>query len=542
MSGSDSLHRTIESRRFELPADAQFWHVNFKPQFLEISPDKQAHLQVSGAQDIGLDYLTFTVDIYLKDNEVHPHGHLGWWKFDLPRKRAAELSFSIDSGRLSVTSKREKLLESWVNEQFKDVESGSSLLIHLVLRHSVNNAIVSLQSLVGYRNHEEKANDTALALSFVGAAQRKNLTYEMGFNWPPKRTVHLVTQYLPNAGIIAGMPTAPMLMRMLRQAGIPAQLYASSFNPALRGEVVHTRELKSSLGKDDVLLLIYDNHEPHLDWLAELACSKAFVNLGLPSATRMQAFDAESYRNLTLAKENLCASKAFDVVAAASTASADELREAIQEDTDEMSKLMVGSLFDRQSLWDRIALHKIKSIGSPSFLFPASLTPDHDFVGALELFKKVSEMNPAARLVVPCQFAEPTYLTYVRHLMETTLKSIADRVVIFPNVSDSDLKGWMSTCDAMLYTGRMSMKFDQWLRDADIFFKPLFVDGNQLQWKGSVQARMFRLYGDAQDKAEAIVSVLERGLPERAGQITAPDRSMLWQVLEELVALEKSHI
>ncbi len=70
------------------------------------------------------DYV-FTVDIYGHRDHAHPHRHLGWWRFDLPRgEGTAELRMDFDPVRsesvtISVGGDTLALVDSWHNPNYR---------------------------------------------------------------------------------------------------------------------------------------------------------------------------------------------------------------------------------------------------------------------------------------------------------------------------------------------------------------------------------------------------------------------------------------
>ena len=180
-------------------------------------------------------------------------------------------------------------------------EATASILLHLVLRHKVNNSILSQQSLVLYRSAEVLQHDMAVARAYLGETGADHTSIAHGFNFPKDVTVHLVSQALPRAGQIVGQPTAVMAARRLLRNSISCRLYASEFDPWLRPCVSGTRELLDGIKDKDILVLFYDGYEGNLSWLHQLSCRKAFVYLGLPSTEHLQAFDAEAHHNYTQA-------------------------------------------------------------------------------------------------------------------------------------------------------------------------------------------------------------------------------------------------
>jgi len=528
----------------DLPEASRRLHVAFSPPFLDISrKDRRAKLLLTLPKGPGVDSVVLGIDAYLLDAPVHPEGHYGWWLFDIAPDREYLFDLSFQGDTLVVASPDMSPASSWTAPGGIAGEATASILLHLVLRHKVNNSILSQQSLVLYRSAEVLQHDMAVARAYLGETGADHTSIAHGFNFPKDVTVHLVSQALPRAGQIVGQPTAVMAARRLLRNSISCRLYASEFDPWLRPCVSGTRELLDGIKDKDILVLFYDGYEGNLSWLHQLSCRKAFVYLGLPSTEHLQAFDAEAHHNYTQAFRHMGEALKFDLVVAASRKLTAQLAfglAAPEEEKKQPVDVLTICPWDRRSMWGHIeAIEGISALGSPFLLCPAPLEPNNDFLASLALFEKVAERCPGTVLAAAGTRPRQVYYQYVEYMLSSRYRDIRDRVHLWMDISDGELKHCMQQCDGLIQMGALP---EECVEDAKIFGKPLFVNGVTCAGRPGVE-HTFRLYGTLEDQAEAVLGVLEQpmsGTPMADGANGHKMQNGLWEILERLVALPVS--
>jgi hypothetical protein len=499
------------------------------------APEKKdtLYLSIPGMAEVGA--VTLTLDAYRLENPVHPEGHFGWWTFDIAA--GEKIGATLVDSQSGLTLKVDGLSGAWVNEVNPDPSGVADILLHVVLRHRVNNRILSQQSLVAYRSAaslaaaQEAANGYLAPRPCLGAERPR-------FNWPRSCKVHLVAQSLPAPERLADRPEAVTVARLIRQHGIECCLYATHFDPRLRGLVRSTREMLDRSSDSDIILVFYDGREQNLGWLSKLPQRKAFVFLGIPESRRLQPFDAEAYRDYGLALRESGYACHFDIVAASSAEAGRSLArlESLQHGSESGSaQVLSARLFKRDVFWSGVGEGKIDGGLKRFLLYRSRLVPYNDLVSTLHLFDKIVERDPELHLVVASTRANSVYHRYIDYLLTTRFKSIHRHVHIRSDLSDSDLKALLVSCSAMIDIGP---SLENHADDAVLFDKLLFV-GPQAGSSGD-RSSSFRLYGAVEDQAEAVLSALRAGqAPGRPEDSDTGEAQQigLWDILERLVAL-----
>ena len=521
----------------KMPDSARKLHVDFRPDRLNLTAaGATAVLNIKMPDIPGAESAILTIDAYLLDNPVHPQGHFGWWSFSIDANRKFALEFAFRDGCLAVSSKTEEISDRWVNMDEPDVSASQSILVHVVLRHGINNSILSQQSLVAFRDDTALKHAVKQARAYLPAVRRdQDLLAKHNFNWPSESRLHIVAGALPRPQQLAGDLHAVALARELAANGVPCSLYATEFDSKLRGVVRNTRELLGKIQPSDIVVLFYEDRELNLPWLSELQCRKAFICLDIPRSPRLQAFDAQAHRNHQAAWLEMPAAKMFDIVAANSDVLAKEVAAAVFPDG--KRDVVVMDFIDRTTFWDEIATNPFTQFAGPVLLCPARLEPNNGFVKTLQLFEKLLAIRPDAQLLAASNRPRHVYFKYIESLLATRFSGIQKNVSLRLDIDDADLKGMMQACAAMI---DLSDTANQHLTDAEIFEKPLFTRGGPANTQASSQCN-FRLFGTDQDKAEALVQFLKRPAAFKpAGREIhhrEPARPGLLNLLEDLIAL-----
>lgn len=501
--------------------------VAFKPEILELAgPDKVRALTVHVPDLIELRSSQLVIDIYDFANQRHPEGHFGWWSVQPQSGKSVRFRLARHGNGLDVSASGER--DKWVNPDAPSLADVSILLIHLVLRSRLNNAVLSQQSLVAFctRDALNLAKREGQVLVPPTADPRDRQTAR-GFNMPDGTTVHLVTQAVPAPDRIADRPVAIQLARQLADHGVPASLYATTFDPRYRGRVAATPELQDRLRPGDLLIVLCDEFEPNISWLRELDVPKAFVHLGLPSSERLAAFDAELHRNYLSAREDLEAVADFDLVIAADERSERELDAALETRRSHNAKRVIGpkrlvarrpsprraerlDLLERPAIWDEVGQPAETGLEAGYLLCAAPMEPDSNLPATLSVFEKLCEIAPEAHLVLASQRHLPVYADYVRFLLDRDPGGLSGQVTLRLGVSDREMKSFYQNCGAVMHLG-VAVPFG--IDDALHFGKPLFVNGAVADNRYDAPGNVFRLYGSEAEQATAIASVLQSGTP-----------------------------
>lgn len=542
-----------------LPEATSKLHLQFSPTALDLSSARHSDkLTLRMPKFPRAASAVLAVDAYVLDNPVHPTGHFAWWTFALDADQEATLTLSANGNVLAIKGCGVPLLDHWANGDLAHVPEDCSILLHVVLRHEINNSILSQQSLIAYRDRRALADAKADILAFLpprsGGARA---THRHGFNWPNGSTVHIVTGALPAAGQISAAPSAVLLARELAQSNIPCRLYASEFNPRLRGAVSSTRELLEEMAPSDIVLLLYGGYEPNLSWLRELPCRKAFIHLGVPPSKGLAAFDAEAAQARDLARYQLCTSLDFDVIATTSATAKAELDEVFaaaikrkRPDTEGIDTLAQGassegfsppevllaSLYDRAAFWNDITPSAPENWSHPLLVCPARMEPASDILATLKVFDLVCERAPRARLLFASTHTQPTYYEYIHYMLSTRLSRVQGQVDFRTNISDSTFKEVLQSCDGLMQFGPVR---EEYLADARIFGKPLLTSGQGSRHLIG-QPGVYRFHGTVEEQAEAILDVIAPTKPHGTAAPAAGAPAVgAMELLERMLSVTK---
>ena len=496
--------------------------VLFQPESIDlVAFSKCQTLTVQVPDQHKLRFCDLILDIYDYHCAQHPDGHFGWYSAEFEpgtsvrfrlEKRADDLQVSCSGG----------VRDRWVNPASPKIADTSVLLLHLVLRNHANNAVISLQSLVAYCSQDELIHAEAdRAALFSPEAELSRDLMKRGFNMPSGAVIHVVTGTIPSPERVADRPTAVVISRQLALSGVSVRLYATSFDPRLRGRVTATAELQDRLTRNDILVVLYDDFEPNIAWLTRLGCRKAFVHLGLPSNDRIAAFDAELHRNYLKAREDLGLAAEFDFLLAGNKKARNELEAALMQRRSEVvtsaveSDRMPGTpqdipvkqitLFGRDKIWEPIG-EADANVGDGQFLLCAArLEPDSNLTATLSVFEKLFSILPDIRLVLASQRHQPLYANYIRFLQNSRYSAISDNVQLLTDVPDVFLKKLYQQCCGVIHLG---VDIPAGYEDALLFGKPIFITGAVARQVFDFAAGTFRLYGTEPEQADAIRTVL----------------------------------
>ena len=89
--------------------------------------------------------LSLVIDVYDLDNPVHPHGHIGWWRFPLDNnKTSVNALLELKDGSINCCLDNIQLTDSWYNDELVDTKN---LSVNVVLRSNLNNTILAIARL-----------------------------------------------------------------------------------------------------------------------------------------------------------------------------------------------------------------------------------------------------------------------------------------------------------------------------------------------------------------------------------------------------------
>ena len=353
-------------------------------------------LQLSGGP-AGSD-LALVIDIYDLDNPVHPEGHLGWWKFDI-EGAVGRLEARLEQASASVNGGTPE--SSWSNADFVP---GRGYVFNAVLRSRATNAILHL--------------DRVPVMSNLRALQELRSAFDRNWSQPrfaaahflpgSGRSVHLV---LPNLTLRDAVGNYALeVYRLLRQNGIPVNLYAARVDLPVNDLVDTPDAIAGRLRSDDRLLYFYSTNDPFLPGLVDLPVAKVAYFHGVTAPDKLRVFDPELSIACTKALAGLPILKGFERLAANSRHSADVLARALSlEDAEGISVMPPRLLpFSDGPLPARRSAHALLSV--------SQLNPHKRIEDVLRLFAACRAVDPQLTCWIvgrPRSRAYRDYLTWV---------------------------------------------------------------------------------------------------------------------------------
>lgn len=278
--------------------------------------------RLSLSADVLASDVSLVIDVYDLDDETHPRGHLGWWKFPT-RGLGTTVSGRItgDAGHLDVTLDGGELADSWVNPEPVPF---TGLSVAAVLRAKTTNAIVSLERIPAFASAADLAN-------FRGRWNRDLSTPAFalaGFQPPAGSTVHVVASSIVQRDAVGRLCLD--VYRLLRQNGIDATLHAEHCAPELNDIVRHPRDLAATVGPDDQVLFFASTFDPSLEVVTGLRCRRKIAYFHRVTDPRLlRVFDPELAMTCQKALAQTARLGDFDRLAANSAASVRDLIAAL---------------------------------------------------------------------------------------------------------------------------------------------------------------------------------------------------------------------
>jgi len=476
----------------ELPASASCLHVAFMNDALHFDRAKgetSFTLKIPKLQQI--ENVTLTFDAYVFTNPVHPEGHLGWWTVGFKPGDELKVTLVSDRDQLEINSSQ-AVTEKWIGVPFS---SNDTILLQIVLRHPINNAIVSQQSMVVYSDQKLFEKRIEKCSAYIAPQQ---MYIPPDFGWPRDTKIHIVASSLPRFDYISHQPAAVLMNRQLKAIGIDSQLYAHQFDPELRGAVLSTKELLDKVSEGDLVFVLYSGHEPNISWLAELDCKKALFNFGVPYSASAQAFDAEFHRSTQMALEDYSHFSKFQVLGCASRSLKKEMRKSGVS----QNIIIAEEFTNLHQFWSSVIPGEATEGAFPVLVYPGTLDPYNDMVATLEVFEYVKREAPNATLFAASSSAWRVYEQYILHLLATRFRDIKESVQLRTGATDSERKVLISQCDALIDIG---VSFENHVETALHFGKDLFTSAHN---SSSSMPSTFRLYGSLEEKANQVVRQL----------------------------------
>jgi glycosyltransferase involved in cell wall biosynthesis len=452
-------------------AEARLPYVRVDQQRLDLTGADRGELKLSFSPSVWDAELFLVIDLYSAARQVHPEGHVGWWKWPLEIKADVTVQLVRMPTGYAVTFDGREPQEFWKNPDYSGVDE-PVVAVHVVLRPVISEAVRFDDVLYLY--------NSAAALR-AADERRRQLDFPTGwvpsspwFVWPQESTIHVVSTNAFERDAVGNF--AISLHRLFRANGIPCQLYAGQFDPALRETIRHTCELFTAAGEDDVVLLNFSIFEPWLPRLAELTCKKILYFHNITPARFLQVYDAEYAAHCADGLAQLTHLHRFDALVANSTSSARVLQGYAGEGNDGSAlDVTVGPPIIGPKAWHEVGPEPIDlPPQSTRLLYVGRIAPHKRIEDLFALFERYHELDPDSALLIVGAARFEGYIGFLRYLLKSEYAPLAPHIHFLEGVSDGQLKTLYQSCAAFV-TMSEHEGFCVPVVEAMMFDKPVFA-------------------------------------------------------------------
>lgn len=291
---------------------------------VDLTRAKSAKLQLTFPASNWEQDVFLVIDIYSASNPVHPEGHAGWWKWPLVEREDVTVQVTKTDKGLSVRFNGESATEFWANEEFSSATE-PVLSLHVVLRRTLSSSIC-FNDLLQVFNDKQALQATEARRAQFEALPSRPVSVPW-FLWPADSTVRIVAANIFERDAVGNFALG--LSRLLRANGIPCQLYASQFDPPLRGTIRYVGELLDDVEEQDLVWMNFSIFDPYLPAIAALDCRKLLYFHNITPPRYFQIYDAEYASFCAKGLSQLVHADQFDVLLANSATSAATMKELI---------------------------------------------------------------------------------------------------------------------------------------------------------------------------------------------------------------------
>ena len=291
---------------------------------IDLTRAKSATLQLTFPSSTWEHDVFLVIDIYSAANPVHPEGHAGWWKWTLADREDITLEVIKSETSLSVRFNGEEPTEYWLNDQYAAAQE-PVLALHVVLRQNTSGSI-SFNDTVQVFNDKRAWQATEARLAEFEAVAPGPVSIPW-YHWPSKSTVRIVAANIFERDAVGNFAIG--LYKLLRANHIPAKLYASQFDPPLRGAITYLGELIDEVEEHDLVWMNFSIYDPYLPSIAALNCRKLLYFHNITPPNFFQIYDAEYASYCAKGQRQLIEAENFDVILANSIVTAESMHKQI---------------------------------------------------------------------------------------------------------------------------------------------------------------------------------------------------------------------
>ena len=530
--------------------------------YLELTQNKCDSLSLSFPPSVRKDEHCLIIDIYSASHQVHPTGHLGWWKCRLNEDGPVQVTFDKQDDRIDVRfGDHAKAEDSWINEQASNLFEHDILAVHLVLRNISNQALV-YDSIIYLYNSEDslavaKSHQETIRRDFSSIVH----TATPWYCWPDRTSVHLLTCDFREHDAIGTFTMD--LYRMFSANGIPCRIYADHFDPKLRGFVQPVCELLFAAKDEDLVFYNYSIFDPYLQVIQSLPCKTLLYYHNITPPEFFRIYDAEFAELCHRAHGQLGTFGSFDKLMANSEASASELRSAIGDSLAVDRKTMIdSSTIDSSSSsntsvsacppilsvdkWstvepEQIILPEHKTL----LLYTGRIAPHKRIEDLFQLFAEFNVLDDDSALIIVGKGLLHSYIAYLYCLLKEKYERLSKNIYFLEDVSDGQLKTIYSRCSGFV-TMSEHEGFCIPLLEAMHFDKPVFAyaqpairnllaQSGRLIWSKdfpAVAANIHHVLNDESQRQKMITAQRHR-VAQIADQANG---QAIWKAIEEVLS------
>jgi len=385
--------------------------------------------------------INLVIDIYDIANPVHPEGHIGWWQYsidDLPA--LVDGTITVDSGKMHCDIAAGKLIGQWLNEE--DVPC-DHMIVNVVLRHNITNAIVYLDKLPVFTKSSDLA-DYRVGFNLDWDVPQYASAY---FVSPDSCTVRIVARNIYPRDAVGNLCLD--LYKMLQQNGISVRLYAENFDLGFNEHIHRYTRLLHDVQPEDQLLYFYSTYDPALESVMGVNVERSIAYYhGVTKPELLQVFDLELSVTCKKAFHQVSKLQEFNYLASNSKAAA---RVMVSEFGDETS----WSVDDIKIIGPRLLDSKNSSLVAESgrneattLLYVGRISSHKKLEHLLELLDALLKLDDTAELWIVGGGGGKAYLDYLNWVETGQLELPADKVHWFGSVSEDRLRELYVTATA----------------------------------------------------------------------------------------------
>ena len=378
--------------------------------------------------------VSLIIDVYSLEDQRHPEGHIGWWKFELNENiNELEGKLKLNEGSFGCELLGCALLDSWQNP--KKINT-VSYIVNAVLRSDLTNAAVYIDKIPCFE-YEADAN-------FYRSQYNRKLNeplYEFGTTLiDPNLNVRIVCPdvYVKDAVGNFCLDTH----KLFRQQNISSSIYAKEFDLSLNDFIQKIERLENDFGENEVLFYFASTFFPELDKVLSLPFKHRIVYYhGITDPELLMVFEPATANWMKKGRaQNKLLSK-FDTLVANSRTSARELEQSFDSDYtfDDKNFAIIPPVLLPLEKKKISIVEKEDGKNEIKILVVGRVQTNKKIEDVLQFFSEFLLIEPEASLTIIGFSNDGAYQNYLDWLANESLKIPADRIKWNSNLDGDEL-------------------------------------------------------------------------------------------------------